>query len=515
MEEKKKGSVRTVGLMMIITLLGKVLGLVRDRLLTVNYGSGMEANAFLTASRIPRVFFDAVFASAISASLIPVFSELLTKRGKKAACDFAGSFLTLMTALCALLTVLGMVFAGPLARLFAPGFDPQTGRLTEELTRIMMPTVIFTGVAFSFVGILQSLEEFNIPAAISLISNGAVIVYYLFFNRTFGIYGLAAAFLISWALQALVQIPSLIKKGATLRPSLRFEDEGLRKVLRLMLPVMVASWVLPVNQAVNGIFASGLFEGAGVSAVDHAYSLFTVIAGVFVLSVTNYIFPRLSRLAAGEGGDMSATLRGTLHTVMLVVVPMTVGLMAVSRPLVDFIFGGGKFDGFAVDITARALSFMALGTVGYALTNVLCRFYFARLEGLVPLLAGAAAVAANAILCAVLTPLMDVGGIALACALSLSVNGVLLAVPLGRRGVKLITADFALDMGKILLSALIMEPAVFFTRQILEGRGKLLTLIVPCAAGVLVYGIMILVLRLPEAMSAKDFILSRIGRKEK
>ena len=91
--------VKAVSLMMLITLVGKLLGLYRDRLLTVNYGSGMEANAFLTASRIPRVFFDAVFASAISASLIPVYSEILRKKGKEEANRFAGNFMTVM-ALC-------------------------------------------------------------------------------------------------------------------------------------------------------------------------------------------------------------------------------------------------------------------------------------------------------------------------------------------------------------------------------------------------------------------------------
>ena len=119
----------TVGVMMVITLAGKILGLVRDRLLTVNYGSGSAANAFLTASRIPRVFFDTVFASAISACLIPVLGEVMETRGKKEAFRFAGNFMTVMGALCAALTVLGMIFAPQLTTLFADGYDSETARL--------------------------------------------------------------------------------------------------------------------------------------------------------------------------------------------------------------------------------------------------------------------------------------------------------------------------------------------------------------------------------------------------
>lgn len=110
-EEERSGSAaKTISLVMAITLIGKVLGLYRDRLLAVHYSVGVEANAFFTASRIPRVFFDAVFASAIAACFIPVFSEYLQTQGKKEAYRFAGSFITIITLLTAGLSILGMLF---------------------------------------------------------------------------------------------------------------------------------------------------------------------------------------------------------------------------------------------------------------------------------------------------------------------------------------------------------------------------------------------------------------------
>src|SRR5699024_274043 len=151
MEQHQDNSTKTISVVMVITLAGKLLGLLRDRLLAVNYGTGMEANAFYTASRIPRVFFDAVFASAIAACFIPVFSEYLTRRGKEAAFRFAGAFLTAMAVLTAVLSLVGMGLAQPLVDLFADGYDQQTADLAVSLTRMMFPTVLFTGVAFSFV----------------------------------------------------------------------------------------------------------------------------------------------------------------------------------------------------------------------------------------------------------------------------------------------------------------------------------------------------------------------------
>lgn len=511
MKEKKRSAVWTVAVMMAITLGGKLLGLVRDRLLTVNYGSGSAANAFLTASRIPRVFFDTVFSSAITACLIPVMGEVMEKRGKKDALRFAGNFMTVMSLLCAVITVLGVLFAKPLTHFFADGYDAETAALCVELTRIMMPTVLFTGVAFSFVGILQSFDEFNVPAAISLVSNVAVILYYVLFNEKFGVFGLAVAFLIAWALQAVVQIPALLKKGFRYYPSLSLTNPDMKKVWKLLLPVMVSTWVLPLNQTVNSKFGSRLFDGAGVSAVENAFNLYTIIVGLFVFQVTNYIFPRLSRQSAS--GDKSAlrdTLRTTLHTTLFVVIPLTAGLFVMARPIVSFIYGGGKFDAFSIEITSRALRWMSLGMVGYTVQYVVARAYFAGQTGAVPLVAGVISIAANVALCALLTPRFDVAGIAVASAASFTVNGLVMTVPLKKQGASFLDKGFLLDMAKLLLSALLMALAAFGTLRLLEGRtGKLLTLLVPVLAGAAVYAVLTAALKLDEV----GFVLDKLKRK--
>ena len=390
MEERQDHATRTISIVMIIALVGKVLGLYRDHLLAVYYGTGMAANAFNTASRIPRVFFDAVFASAISACFIPVFSEYLTRKGREPAFRFAGCFITVMGLLSAVLSVLGILFAGPLVSLFADGYDAQTAELAVSLTRVMFPTVLFTGVAFSFVGVLQSLGEFNVPALISVVSNLVIILYYLTLDQQFGIYGLAVAFLVGWFLQAAVQVPSLRRPGLDLR------SEGMRKVFALMLPVMVSTWVQPINLTINSKFGSRLYEGAGVSAIEFSTNLYLVIAGVFVLSVTNVIFPKLSRLTGREQeGEFRETLRTTLHGCLFFVLPMSAGLMVLSRPLISFIYGGGAFDDFSVSITSQGLFWVSLGMTGYAVQNILSRAYFARQKGKVPLAAGAASILVN------------------------------------------------------------------------------------------------------------------------
>lgn len=519
MAEKQKNPVKTISLVMVLTLAGKLLGLLRDRLMTVSYGSGMETNAFITASLIPRAFFDALFASAVTASFIPVFSEIAAKKGRRDAIEFSGSFITVVAVLTLALTVLGVIFAGPLVTLFADGYDAATTALCVSLTRVMFPAVLFTGIAYSFIGILQSLDEFNVPALVSVVANLVIIAYYFTLNERFGIYGLACAFLLAWFVQAAIQVPSLVRKGFFFRPSLGAGSEGMKKVLVLMLPVMVSTWVQPVNLTINTKFGSRLFDGFGAAAVNLSNNLYLIIIGVFIMSVANVIFPRLSRLTAVNEADMfRATLGRTVRTSMYFVIPMTAGLAILARPVVDLIYGGGEFGDKAVDITARALSFVSLGMVGYSLQAVLSRAYFARQNGLMPLISGFSSIAVNIALCLLLSDRLGIAGLAVASAAAVTVNAALLIIPLEARGQGFLSRALIFDLLKMIIAALIMAGAVWALRRTLEGRcagtlWKAVAAAVPAAAGVIVYAAATALLGLEEAVKAAGILKKRLVRK--
>lgn len=504
MSQPKDNASRTISMVMVVTLLGKVLGLLRDRLLAVSYGTGMEASAFLTASRIPRVFFDAVFASAVSACFIPVFTEYLEKKGKKEAFSFANSFASILFLITLVLCALGMVFTDSLVTLFASGYDAETAAMTAAMTRMLFPTVIFTGLAFTFVGILQALGNFHIPALISTASNLVVIGYFLFFDQSFGVWGLTVAFLIGWFLQAAIQIPSLYRLGYRLRPQGQWGSEGMKKVLMLMLPVMVSTWVQPINLTINSHFASYLYDGSGVSAIEYSTNLYLIIAGVFVLSVTNVIFPKLSQLTAqGDEAAFQDTLRSTLQSTLFLVLPMGAGLMIVAQPLISFIYGGGAFDDFSVAITSEALFWLSLGIVGYGVQNILSRAYFARQQGKIPLIAGFVSILVNLLLCAWLTDPLGIAGLAISSALSSTLYGLLLLIPLECSDHRICNGTFLSAFGRMVLATLVMAVTAWGTQQmtsnLVAGKvGEVLSLGATAAVGGLVYLIAAIVLKLPE-----------------
>lgn len=514
MAKNNENATKTISMVMAITLLGKVLGLYRDHLMAVHYGTtGMEAKAFYIASRIPRVFFDVVFASAIAACFIPVFSEYLTKKGKKEAFRFGGNFLSVMALLTAALTVLGMVFAQPLVTLFADGYDAQTAALAASLTRTMFPTVLFTGVAFSFVGILQSMDRFNIPALISTVSNLVIIGYFFFLDDRFGVYGLAGAYLVGWLLQALIQVPSLRQLDFHYHPNFSFRTEGMRKAFSLMGPVMVSTWVQPINLTINTKFGSHLYDGAGVSAMEYSTNLYLVVAGVFILSITNVIFPKLSRLTAQHQEDaFRDTIRQTVHSSLFFVLPMAAGMMTLARPMVSFLYGGGAFDEFSVNITSQALVWVSLGMVGYGLQNILSRAYFAQQNGRTPLIAGGISILANIVGCMLLTEPLGVTGLAISSAISSTLYALLLIIPLQRQGQGVLDGGFARDGAKMLVSTVGMAAVVLAVRFGLEGllpQGKIgeLVLLGLCALlGVAVYFLLTTLTGLDEAKMVWDMV---------
>lgn len=502
---------KTVGLIMMITLLGKVLGLVRDMLLGHNFGTGMESAAFLTASRIPRTFFDAIFAAAISASFIPVFTERMEQKGQEDAFRLSRCFFTWMGLLTAGMSLIGMVFAEPLVGVLAQGFDAKTAALCARLLRILFPTVFLTGLAFSMVGVLQSMGEFYIPAALSVASNGIIILYYLLFCRRFGVYGLAWAFLLGWAAQALMQMPWLFRHGFHYRPC--FRHPALKSVFTLMVPVMVSTWIQPVNQLISTRFASFLFEGAGASAMEYANTLYTMIAGILVLSITNVMFPEMSRLSSsGQEDQLGELVGGTLRGMLFLLLPMMVGLMLLSRPIVRLLYEYQSWNTFSTEITARALCFMSLGMVGYGIQNVLSRAFYAQQNGKAPMISGAISIVVNLALCLLLSGSMDVAGLSIATAASSMVSAVLLLIPMLRRYPGVLGKRFWIGILKMLCCTLGMGVVVWLTGRsvalwLQDGMlRRILQVGIPTVAGIAAYFILALVLGLEELQALRSHL---------
>ena len=461
-KEKKGGLLGTAAVMAVIILAAKALGLLRDILVGTAYGTTAPAVAYETASRLPVLIFDFVIGGVVSAAFIPVFSDLLVREGKKSAMRFAASYVNLIFLLTSILTVAGVAFASPLVDLLAPELAPEVKALAVELTRILFPMVICTGLAFSFVGILQSMGEFRIPALISLVSNLIMVGYLLFFLDDFGVHGLAVAMLCGWGAQALIQVPKLRQFGFRLSPSAGILSPHIVRSLKLALPILVGTWTQPLCTVINTNFASAMDGGRAITALGYANRLYTILVGVFAFVATNLLFPHFSRAAASGDTDTSRRLMFTsVKTLSFIIAPIAAGLsksfFAENRPKIPMI-----------------TSLIAM-VVNVGLVVVLSRF--------------------------------GIGGIALSSGIAVAVQCLGNAIAYCRVfRTRFARADL-LDLGKSVLAALIMGGAVYVCLPHLPG-GYFVQTVLSVLIGAIVYAAGVLLLRSEEA----SFVIARVKR---
>ena len=494
--------------MAFATFISKVLGLVRDSLMGAYFGAGIEADAFMAASKLPTTLFDMVIGGVISASFIPVFNSILTKKGKDEAKGFANKFITMIILVTLIISVVGILFAEPLVRFMAPNFGAEAHDLAVKLTSIMFPMIIFTGIAFSFVGILQSYGEYNIPAIISFVSNTALIVYFILFGKRFGVTGLAVTMLIAWSLQVIVQIPSLIRLKFKYKPDFRLRDSSIKEAVVFAIPMLVSTWVQPFYTLINARFASHM-EGA-YSSLEYANRLYLIVTGVFSFVVTNLIFPKLARAnASDDKKEANELVAISIKSIVMVIAPLMAGIVILAKPITSIIYGHGELASHS-GVVATALACYATGMVFLALNEVLSKTFFSMKKSVTPMITSLVSMLFNIILVMTIYPFIKgdivrlTGGLAIAAAGGSIVNALLNGAMLFRLSEGFINRDGVITILKSLAAAAVMAAVVRIVYMFIGTAdtfmGSIITCVVCGIVGVAIYAIMLVLLRVKEIM---------------
>ncbi len=519
MNKVKKASAFTAGFMAAATLLAKACGMLRDILMANLYGTSTDAAmAFSAASRIPLLFFDIALGTAVTSAFIPVFNEYLAKNEEKNAFDFANCFINLIIFITVVISALGIVFSSQLAYLFAGGLEDSALELSSVLIKILFPTIIFTGAAYCFVGVLQSYGEFLIPAIISLVSNSVLIAYIAVFGDKFGIHGVAVAMLVAWGSQCVIQIPSLIKMKYSFKPTLNFKNEGIKKVCKLALPIILSTWMQPINTMINIRLASSLNGGEAMTALDYANKLYIILVGVFTFTATNLIFPSLSRAGAGDEKEkFNAIISKAVRYVVFIIVPVMVGFLLLSTPIIRLFYQRGEFDAQSTALTATALFCYSFGMLGYGMQEMANKGFYALHDGKTPMKVAFVGIAINVVLSIILVKLLKVGlgGLAVAASVAANVIGFTLIYKLHKRTGGILTKEFAVFAVKILISVALMGIAVLAARSIVGDAGRLMAVAIPVAIGAAVYFVACALCRVGEIAELAQLVKSVIKKGER
>ncbi len=453
--ENNTKAAKTVGIMAIIILLAKAMGLLREVLVANIYGQGAQSDILNTATQIPLLFFDMVLGVAILSTFVPIFNKYIEKDGKAAAFEFANNFASLVGIIATFIAVLGIIFAQPLVELMVPGYAavPDKVAQTAALLRILFPSIVFTAMAYIAVGILQSFGEFTIPSLISVVSNGVMIAYLLIFGNKLGLLGVTVSMLVAWVLQLVIQIPHLIKFKFKYRFKFDLKDPGLKEAALIALPVLISSWVQPLCNVINMSFGSSMGDGA-VSALNWANKIYIIMVGVFAYAITNFIFPKLSRLGANENDEFAVVTRTSVGFIVFIIGIVCALFLALSEPIISVVFERGAFTAESVEITARALFYYSFGMIGYAVCEVLNKSFYALSDGKTPMIASIIGIAVNFVFAFLFSGIFKngVGGLALASAISSIAIALCLMFMINKRRA-VINKAFCVNLFKILICA--------------------------------------------------------------
>jgi putative peptidoglycan lipid II flippase len=366
------------------TALSRVAGLIREAVAAYLFGTSKARAAFTIASQIPNLMANLFAQAALSAAFVPVFTDLLQQGKKREAFKLASSLFWIILLALGAITVVGVGLSAVILPLFTgTNFD---GSLAATLTEIMFPVVLFLGLTGMLVGVLQSYDEFSIPALAPVIWNGVIILLLLLLRPDFKHPVQVEAYAVAWLLATIVQffliVWALGRIDFRLTMEIDWHDPRIRQVFTLMLPVTLGLGIVNLDGLINTGFGALVNttprHGEGPAAIQYAFLLYMMPQGVFSVAVSTVLFPTLSRQAARrDAKGMRHTLANGMRQILLLLIPAAVGLLLLAEPITRLVFARGSFNAESIRLTSEALRWFAISLPFSGVNLLMTRTFFA------------------------------------------------------------------------------------------------------------------------------------------
>jgi len=497
------------------TLLSRILGLVRDVVIAWAFGASRDTDAFFVAFRLPN-FLRRLFAEgAFSQAFVPVLGEYKSQRSHDEVRALASYVAGALGAVLLLVTAVGILAAPVLVMIFAPGFIGNEDKytLTVDMVRITFPYILFVSLTALAAGLLNTYGRFGVPAFTPVLLNLSLIGAALWLSPHMAepVTALAWGVLIAGIAQLAFQLPFLKRLGLLSVPSFKRGHEGVRRIVRLMMPAAFGASVAQINLLIDTLIASFLVTGS-VSWLYYSDRMVEFPLGVFAIAMATVILPSLSQQHAEQAGEaFSDTLDWAMRWVVVMATPSALGLALLAEPILTTLFQYGEFTSRDAHMASLSLMAYALGLIGFMFIKVLAPGYFARQDTRTPVRVGIVALVANLILNLALVVPLKHAGLALATSLAAFVNAGLLYRGLRRDGIhtpragwsgfimKIVFANVAMAVCLLLLRG---EPSEWIEADLATRVARLVLVV---ASGAAVYAVCLLALGIrPRHLRAHD-----------
>lgn len=425
----------------MMTFISRIMGFIRDMVLAQMFGAEASMDAFYLAFRIPN-FMRRLFAEgAFSQAFVPVLAEYQKTRSEADVRVFLARIAGNMSAVLTMVTIIGILASPIIIYVFAPGFGDDSIRhnLAVKMLQLTFPYLMLISLTAMAGAILNTYGYFGVPAFTPVFLNISMIIAAVYLSPKFNVPVLALAWgvLIAGVVQLLFQAPFLMTKRLLVKPQVVFADEGVRKVLRLMVPALFGVSVAQLNLMVDTIFASFL-QVSSVTWLYYTDRLTDFPLGVFGVAIATVILPHLSRNHAVKSTtDYSKALDWALRILLLIGMPAAVGLVFFSMPMITSFFAYGKFSAFDALQTQKSLITLSIGLPAFMSVKVLASGFYAKQNIKTPVKVGVISMIVNSIFCAILVMPLAHAGLTLASSISSYVNSGILLILLIKRDIYL------------------------------------------------------------------------------
>lgn len=483
--------------LILVQVISKIFGFIRELVLSNYYGASNISDAYLIANSIPGQLF-AIVSAGITVSFIPLYNRILEKNNQIEADRFTTNLINITIIFSIILCIIVGVFALPIVRLFALGFDAQTLDIAVILTRITIFSIVFYGITSVIVPYLNVHRSFiiasmiGIPLSVGMIS-GIVI------SKSHGLIFLGIGTVLAYFFQTLLLIPRIKKLGYQHLKLIDFGDANIKTMTILSAPMIIGASANRLNFLVDRTLASLIDVGA-VSAMNYADRLNGFVQGLFIIPIITLLYPMISRFVVEKNySNLSEALNKSLSVVSLLVLPVIIGGFILSRDITSVLFLRGEFDIRALDMTEIAVKFYLLGNIGLAYREVYSRVYFSFNDTKTPVKNTIIATIMNIILNIILSRVMGLGGLALATSISFTLSALLLAKDLKIYLPKYNYIGKSIkNILKIFFSSILMGIALLIYRRLFYLEISIINLVLQILFGALVFTCCIAVLKIDE-----------------
>lgn len=498
-EAEDKGLLKSSGVVSVMTLFSRVLGLVRDMVIANFFGAGSGADTFILAFRIPNFFRRLFGEGAFSQAFVPVFSEY-RNRGNPAETRALISSVSGSLGFCLLIiSVLGVLCAPVVIAVFAAGYvyggEIEKLALASEMLRITFPYVLLICMTALAGAILNSYGKFAAPAFTPVLLNVCLILAAIYLSPLMEspVVGLAWGVLIAGVVQLTFQLPFLARQRLLVAPKVDFQHAGVKKVMVLMLPALFGVSVGQINLLLDTVLASFLETGS-LSWLYYSDRLLELPLALFGIAIATVVLPSLSMLKPNQSDEFSKTIDWALRMVCLFGIPASLALIVLSESLITTLFYQGEMTQRDVQMSALSLSAYGVGLLGHMFVKVLAPGYYARQDMSTPVRYGIIALASNMVLNLLLVWNFKHAGLALATSLSAFLNAGLLFYGLRKQAAYIVQAGWFKLMVQLVVANSLMvgfliyvspPQEVWFDMSFWVRLGIMLAV---CGSGGMIYG---------------------------